>query len=60
MADGGPPTPQPPPIPPVTTAVPPAPLTQPLIWAAQPGPVPQLNWSHFKPEFVGKPGEDAS
>ena len=21
--------------------------------------MPQLNWSHFKPEFKGKPGEDA-
>ena len=21
--------------------------------------IPQLNWSHFKPKFSGKPGEDA-
>ena len=26
---------------------------------AQPGPVPQLNWSHFKPEFAGKTDEEA-
>ena len=26
---------------------------------AQPGPQLQLNWSHFKPEFAGKPTEDA-
>ena len=25
----------------------------------QPAYVPQLNWSHFKPEFAGKPDEDA-
>ena len=24
----------------------------------QPGQVPQLNWSHFKLEFIGKPDED--
>ena len=24
----------------------------------QPGPIPQLNWSHFKPEFIGIPDED--
>ena len=58
MADGGPPTPQPPPvIPPVVllfligSIVPP---TQPI----QLAPMPQLNWSHFKPEFVGKPDKD--
>ena len=33
-------------------------------WACQalqqPAPhIPQLNWSHFKPEFLGKPKEDA-
>ena len=27
--------------------------------AIQPAPVPQLNWSHFKPEFAGKPDKDA-
>ena len=25
----------------------------------QPEPVPALNWSHLKPQFVGKPDEDA-
>ena len=62
MADGGPPAlpaPQPPPVtpsvqllvPPVQPIVPPAqPIsTQPI----QPAPMPQLNWSHFKPEFAG-------
>ena len=24
----------------------------------QPGPIPQLKWSHFKPEFAGKSDED--
>ena len=28
--------------------------TQPI----QPTHMPQLNWLHFKPEFVGKPDED--
>ena len=63
MADGGPPTPQPPPVmplaPPVQLPIPPAqpiaPPTQPL----QPAAMPQLNWSHFKPGFAGKPDEDA-
>ena len=27
--------------------------------AQQPQHIPQLNWSHFKPEFSGKPEEDA-
>ena len=59
MADGGPPEPQPPPvIPPVVLPVPPvqppAPPKQPI----QPGPMPHLNWSHFKPEFAGKLDED--
>ena len=51
-----PPTPQPSPI------MPPVPLIQPFIPPAQPiqpAHVPQLNWSHFKPEFAGKPDEDA-
>ena len=50
------------PCPPVQ---PPAPPTQPVVPSAQPvdapvqqGPMPQLNWSHFKPEFAGKPDED--
>ena len=72
MADGGPPAPPalqsypvvPPaspvqlPIPPVQLIVPPAqpiaPPTQPI----QPASMPQLNWSHFKPEFTCKPDED--
>ena len=68
MADGGQPTPQPPPvIPPVVSPVPPVqpplPPVQPAVPPAQPvvppGPMPQLNWSHFKAEFAGKPDEDA-
>ena len=35
------------------------PLAQPFVPSVQQGPMPQLNWSHFKPEFVGKPDEDA-
>ena len=35
----------------ITSCVPPA---QPV----PPGPLPQLNWSHFKPEFVRKPNGD--
>ena len=63
MTDGGPPTPlvlpgqlapQPPPI------MPPIPPAKPIpIQPIQPPYVPQLNWSHFKPEFTGKPDEDA-
>ena len=47
----------PPVIPPVQLSIPPAPPihAQPI----QPAHVPQLNWSHFKPEFTGKPDEDA-
>ena len=65
MADGGPPAPQPlpiaPPAPPVQQLVPPAQLTVPLAQPipTQPANIPQLNWSHFKPEFAGKPNEDA-
>ena len=63
MLDGGPPAPQPPPVPAV-----PAPLVQPpaqptqvdqLVPQAQLGQQPALNWSHFRPEFTGKPKEDA-
>ena len=47
------------PVPPVQPPVPPAqpivPSTQPI----QPPPIPQLNWSHFKPEFAGKPDKNA-
>ena len=46
-------------VPPVQLPAPPAqpivPPTQPI----KPSPMPQLNWSHFKPEFAGKPDEDA-
>ena len=73
MADGGPPAPpapQPPPVmppaPPVQLPVPPVqlivPPAQPIAPPTQPiqsAPMPQLNWSHFKPEFAGKPDEDA-
>ena len=63
MADEEPPVPQPPPfILPVVPLVPPvqlpAPSAQSIVqprYPIQPGPMPQLNWSHFKPEFVCKP-----
>ena len=35
---------------------------QPIVPPVQPiqsAPIPQLNWSHFKPEFASKPDEDA-
>ena len=57
MADAPPAPPVPPPVvPPLQLPIPPAQLipTQPI----QPAHVPQLNWSHFKPEFAGKPNED--
>ena len=34
-------------------------LTAPPAQTIQPASIPQLNWSHFKPEFSGKPHEDA-
>ena len=37
----------------------PAQLPIPSAQPVQPVHVPQLNWSHFKPEFAGKPEEDA-
>ena len=47
-----------PPVPPVQLPAPPAqpivPSTQPI----QPAPMPQLNWSNFKPEFAGKSDKD--
>ena len=51
-----PPVPSPviPPIQPAITPAQPIP-TQPI----QPAHVSQLNWSHFKPKFVGMPDEDA-
>ena len=72
MADGGPPVPEPPPLalappaaPPASPTQPPASPTQPVAPPIQPAsplvqpcPMPQLNWSHFKPEFAGKPNED--
>ena len=51
-----------PPAPQVPQALP---APQPAILPNQPVPtrpiqhMPQLNWSHFKPEFAGKPEEDA-
>ena len=50
---------QPPPVPPEQPAVPPAPPTQLIVPPAQLGQLPPLNWSHFKPDFAGKPDEDA-
>ena len=66
MANGGPPAPQPyPVIPPAVLTAPPVepqgPSMQPIIpsmQTVQPAPIPQLNWSHFKAEFAGKPDED--
>ena len=39
---------------PLNPYMPPLPQAQPI----QPSHVPQINWSHLKPEFVGKPDED--
>ena len=48
-----------PPAPPVQLPAPPAqPVVLP-IQPIQPAPMPQFNWSHFKPEFAGKPDKDA-
>ena len=72
MADGRPPATQlppvataPPVVPPAPPMLPPAPPAQPAVPPVQldappvqPGPMPQLRWSHFKPEFAGKPDED--
>ena len=60
MADRGPPTPQQPPV--VPSVVPPAPPVQLQVPPAQemhPTQMPQLHWPHFKPEFSGKPEDDA-
>ena len=43
--------PQQQPVPSVQSLIPP-------VYPTQPGQVPPLNWSYFKPEFAGKPGED--
>ena len=48
-----------PPVPPVQLPAPPAQLITSPPQPIQPAPMPQLNWSHFKPEFTGKPNEDA-
>ena len=65
MGDGGPPVPQPPPAVPALPAAFPASPTQPAAPPVQPdaqpaqlGPVPQLNWSHFKLQFAGKADKD--
>ena len=67
MAGGGPPAPQllpviPPVVPHASLVQLPAPPAQPIVPPVQPvQPVPmlQLNWPHSKPEFAGKPDEDA-
>ena len=70
MADGGPPAPQSSPANPAPPVVLPAlpcnkkyllpnPSVQPGAPPVQPDPMPQLNWSHVKPEFTGNPDEDA-
>ena len=67
MADGGPLEPYPlpvippvvPPAPPMQWPAPPAQLVIPPTQPIQPAPMPQLIWPHFKPEFTGKPDEDA-
>ena len=66
MVNGGPPAPQPPPVippvvppaPPVQLPVPPAQLITSAAQSIQPAPLPQSNWSFFKPEFAGKPDKD--
>ena len=55
MADGGPQAPQPPVVPPAPHVQLPVPPAQPI----QPAPMPQLNWSHFKPEFPGELDDNA-
>ena len=73
MADGRPPAPPAPhtspiisPAPPMQLSVSPTqlvgPSAQPISPSTQqiqPAHMPQLNWSHFKPEFTRKPNEDA-
>ena len=53
----------------ITPAIPPVPSVHLLALSAQPvvpptqpiqsGPMPHINWFHFKPELAGKPEEDA-
>ena len=67
MADCGQPASQPAAIIlPVVPSIPhvqlPAPPAQPIVpptQLIQPDPMPQLNWSHFKPEFTSKPDKAA-
>ena len=68
MADAGSPVPPAPkapqtslaPQPPTQPVQPPVSPAQPILTQPiQPFHVPQLNWSHFKPEFAEKPEEDA-
>ena len=60
MADRQLPVAQPPPVvPAVVLPAPPVQLPGPPAQPIQPAQMPQLNWSHFKPEFSGKPDEDA-
>ena len=59
MVDGGPSAQPPSFVPTVVPPVPPVQLPAPPAQPIQPAQMPQLNWSHFKPEFSGKPDEDA-
>ena len=56
MADAGSPVP---PAPPAPQAPAPQPPPAQRVQQIQPIHVPQLNWSHFKLQFAGKPEEDA-
>ena len=47
-----------PPAPPMQLPEPPAQPVIPPAQLIQPAPMPQLNWSHFMPEFMGKPDKD--
>ena len=47
-----------PPSPPTQLIVHPAQPIAPPAQPTQPAPMSQLNWSHFKPEFTGKPDKD--
>ena len=48
-----------PPVPSLPPVLPPAPPTEQVIPPAQSGQVLQLSCLHFKPEYEGKPDEDA-
>ena len=62
MGNSSPPAPQPPPVvlpvPPVQLPAPPAQLIVPPTKPIQTVPMPQFNWSYFKPEFARKPDKD--